>query len=243
MLAIANALKQDGFAFLVPCERAPFGSVTRHAGWPEFAASWNELPVDTAMADGGRYRRRRHAVFSSSLRALHREPARPHYQRREYNPLNGGVDRWFAPVRNNVASNPVFERVVLGCARVFADMIDNAAQTWSIEAHQFRIEAAAGPGLPTPEGVHRDGVDGVLIAMIRRENVTGGETQVFRCDGSLVAHRILQNPFEAVLLDDRRVLHGATPVLAQRFGRPAFRDVLVLTYRKAGISGDGTVEP
>ena len=32
--------------------------------WSTFAASWNDLPEDTFMADGGRYRQRRHAAFA-----------------------------------------------------------------------------------------------------------------------------------------------------------------------------------
>ncbi|MFP5433366.1 MAG: hypothetical protein ACLGIM_09650, partial [Alphaproteobacteria bacterium] len=33
------------------------------ADWHAFAASWNDLGPDLYMADGGRYRRRRHAVL------------------------------------------------------------------------------------------------------------------------------------------------------------------------------------
>ena len=48
--------------------------------WPAFAASWNDLDLDHYMADGGRYRRRRHAVFTAAaggkiVRAAHQ----PHY--------------------------------------------------------------------------------------------------------------------------------------------------------------------
>ncbi|MEJ0044812.1 MAG: 2OG-Fe dioxygenase family protein [Rhodospirillales bacterium] len=31
--------------------------------WARFSDSWNDLGVDTYMADGGRYRRRRYAAF------------------------------------------------------------------------------------------------------------------------------------------------------------------------------------
>ena len=39
-----------------------FGTLT---DWPQFADSWNGLEVDTYMADGGRYRRRRFGVWSA----------------------------------------------------------------------------------------------------------------------------------------------------------------------------------
>lgn len=38
--------------------------VPGHGGWGGFADSWNRLELDGHMADGGRYRRRRHATFS-----------------------------------------------------------------------------------------------------------------------------------------------------------------------------------
>jgi len=43
----------------------------------------------------------------------------------------------------------------------------------------------------------------------------------------------LTEPLDTVVLDDQRVWHGVTPVVAERAGVPAHRDVLVLTYRNA----------
>jgi hypothetical protein len=34
------------------------------------------------------------------------------------------------------------------------------------------------PGQPTPEGVHRDGVDYVLVLMVRRTNIAQGTTTI-----------------------------------------------------------------
>ena len=43
----------------------------------------------------------------------------------------------------------------------------------------------------------------------------------------------LAPPFDAALVDDARVLHGVTPVTPHDPGRPAWRDVLVVTFRRA----------
>ena len=52
------------------------------------------------MADGGRYRKRRFAVFAADgRRGIARKPHQPHYQSRDYNSLNGGIERWFAPIQ------------------------------------------------------------------------------------------------------------------------------------------------
>ena len=107
-----------------------------------------------------------------------------------------------------------------------------ATALWLVEMHQFRI--AANPdraGLPTPEGMHRDGVDWVMVCLIDRTNVAGGVTTVADEAGRPLGAFTLEHPLDTVLLDDRRVQHGVTPVVPQERALPAHRDVLVLTYR------------
>jgi len=50
--------------------------------WRAFRDSWSRLSLDGYMADGGRYRRRRHATLSAlpSSRRFQAEPHQPHYQ-------------------------------------------------------------------------------------------------------------------------------------------------------------------
>jgi hypothetical protein len=146
--------------------------------WPGFAQSWNTLGDDLHMADGGRYRRRRHGVFSVARDQVSRRPHQPHFQQVTHNRLNGGVDRWFDAIDEAVGASPPF----LALLRLGDDIFRRAAaeaapQTWRVEAHQFRIEARPGQhGLPTPEGMHRDGVDYVLVVLIGRTNVREGAT-------------------------------------------------------------------
>jgi hypothetical protein len=99
--------------------------------------------------------------------------------------------------------------------------------------HQFRVEAAAGaPGLPTPEGVHHDGVDVVLIAMLARTNLKGGETLVTDEAGAEHARFTLDGLLDLAILDDQRVMHGVTPVEPMDPALPSSRDVLVLTWKR-----------
>jgi hypothetical protein len=83
-----------------------------------------------------------------------------------------------------------------------------------VEIHQFRIEADSGqPGLPTPEGAHRDGVDWVCVLLVNRCNVSSGITQIFDPEGRSLGEFALTNPLDAVFLDDRRVLHSSRQLL------------------------------
>jgi hypothetical protein len=199
--------------------------------WKAFAASWDGMPVDEYMADGGRYRRRRFGVFSADGAGITRAAHQPHYQSRDYNQLHGGIERWFEPIAEDVALGATFQGL-LDFTRALFECLSGPSR-WHIEAHQFRIEARPDvAGQPTPEGMHRDGVDFVLVLMVRRENIAQGTTTIHDDERRLLGSLTLSQPLDAALVDDRRVYHGVTPVVPALAGRPAFRDVLVLTYRK-----------
>ena len=103
-----------------------------------------------------------------------------------------------------------------------------------MEVHQFRIEARAGEaGEPTPEGVHRDGVDYVLVLLVDRTNIESGTTTIHAADSRLLGSFTLTHPFDAALVDDARVFHGVTAVTPLDPAQAAHRDVLVVTYRAA----------
>jgi hypothetical protein len=230
-----NALAQvqaQGFARLRPAETAALLAAP-DAALGDFAASWDRLKTDGFMADGGRYRRRRLANFLAlpgrpgHLRGLHR----PHFQASVHNKLNGGVDRWFAPVEDAVARNPVCTGL-LEFGHAVADGL-HPETPWFVEMHQFRVEAKPGaPGLPTPEGVHHDGVDVVVIAMLARTNLAGGETLVTDDSGAELARFTLNGMLDLAIMDDHRVMHGVTPVEPADPDLPSSRDVLVLTWKR-----------
>ena len=195
-----------------------------------FQATWDDLCVDQYMADGGRYRRRRHAVFRVIGDAVLRLPDQPHYQATEYNSLNGGIERWFEPVGDAAARNPVLTGLFCACRQVFPLDPHHA---YRAELHQFRIEATAdAAGQPTPEGMHRDGVDWVCVMLMKRANLAEGTTSIARPDGTTLGAFTLTDPFDAVFLDDHRVMHGVTAVRPLDPALPAHRDVLVLTFKR-----------
>lgn len=235
MAAWAQALLRDGFVHVGP---APMHAALAAHGmidWDGFAASWNDLGPDTYMADGGRYRKRRHAAFSASAGELRRKPHQPHYQSRDYNALNGGIERWFEPVTTAIGEHPALGAVLATTRDLFEACTPPARrpEAWHVEVHQFRVEAKPGePGQPTPEGMHRDGVDWVLVMLVRRQNVGSGETRIADLQQRDRGSFTLSQPMESALVDDSRVYHGVTAVTPTDPARPAHRDVLVVTYRR-----------
>ncbi len=233
--SLQESLSRDGFVFVraEAMRRAldPFGSLD---DWAAFAASWDDLEIDQHMADGGRYRRRRHAVFAAGREdAVERQAHQAHYQELDYNPLHGGVERWFAPVTVEAGTSRSLATILEFCRALFGRLSPETSR-WKIEAHQFRIEALArSEGRPTPEGLHRDGVDYVLVLLVKRTNIASGTTSIHAPDGRELGRFTLTEPFDAALVDDSRVAHGVTPVNAIDAASPAYRDVLVVTFKRA----------
>lgn len=144
------------------------------------------------------------------------------------------VERWFAPMAEAQTGSPLFQALVLGTSALIADSPPQGSNSWTVEAHQFRIEALPGqPGLPTPEGMHHDGRDWVLILLVGGSDYAGGESRVEEDSGTCVLEHRLSRLGEALLLNDRDVRHGTTPIDAAIPGAPAWRDTLVLTFAQA----------
>ena len=232
---IARLVARDGFALV----RAPdMGAVLEGAGlddWEAFAKSWDDLGVDMYMADGGRYRRRRFAVFRATAEGVARKPHQPHYQSRDYNPLYGDIERWFEPVTPEIGSHSALRAILETCYQLFHGLTPAATRpaSWHVETHQFRIEANAGAaGQPTPEGMHRDGVDWVLVLLVDRVNIRSGETTIADQRRRPLGSFTLTEPLDAAVTDDNRVYHGVTAVTPLDPAQPGHRDVLVVTFRR-----------
>lgn len=227
---IAHELRDQGFVRRRGSQVTPWLQAQGLTGWDEFAASWDDLGLDRYMADQGRYRRRRHAVFTMADGVLTREPHRPHYQTTSYNPLNGGIERWFEPVRDEIARHPALLASIALAWRGFDAVAPG--KRWEIELHQFRITAGSEAGKPTPEGMHRDGVDYVMVMLVRRENVQSGTTTIEDMQRRQLDSFTLAEPLDVTMLDDHRVYHGVTPIVPLDPARPGWRDVLVATFRE-----------
>ncbi len=90
---------------------------------------------------------------------------------------------------------------------------------------------------PTPEGVHRDGVTLVGSLLIGVDNAAGGESSVVGPDGERLVTTTLREPGTFLLGDDRCTWHGVSPIRPVDPGKPARRDVLVVTFAPSAPCG------
>ena len=243
---VADRLVERGYAIVDAAGTAQL-AVTRLADLDRLAASWNDLPPDPYLKDGGRYRRRRHASYLLADDHLLLAPHRAHWQPLAYNALHGGMQRWFEPVDATVSALPAWQALITGLGRLCSTI--RTVPRWYVEAHQFRIDTEGGIGRPTPEGAHRDGVDFVAVVLVDRQRIKGGETRVFDATGPHGLRFTMREPWTLLLLDDARVIHETTPIQplsadrADSASRSGSRDTLVLTYRAESFQGDEPAPP
>ncbi len=226
----AEVLRRQGQAVLDAAGLRDLTGLTA-AELEAWRPAWSRLPPDTHLRDGGRYRRRRHGSFVVEGDSVTRVPHRAHWQPVDYNALHGGIERWFEPIEPSMCDSPAWTRLLAGLGALFTRV--KGETRWYVEAHPFRIDTTDGIGRPTPEGAHRDGVDFVVVVLVARENVKGGESRVFEAAGPAGQRFTLSEPWTTVLLDDERVIHETTPI--QPAGPGGHRDTLVLTYRRGGF--------
>lgn len=233
---LTNQIEQAGFCFAPQHKMRSLlqaNDPLALSDWAAFAASWNDMPLDQYMADGGRYRRRRYATLSASdiPGSIKLEAHQPHYQSLDYNRLNGGVAREFEPIDDNIVRSHTMAGILDFCHQLFSNLLPSPA--WHIELHQFRIEASHEQhGNPTPEGVHRDGVDFVLVMMVKRVNISSGTTTMHDLELRNLDSFTLIEPLDAAIVNDHRCMHGVTPVEQIDKSQVAYRDVLVVTFRR-----------
>jgi hypothetical protein len=232
---LGAVLRQQGFAVL----DAPSMCALSGCSLPALEALrglWADLPPDAYLRDGGHYRRRRHASFVVQDGQLTQAPHRAHWQPVAYNALHGGLQRLFEPMTAELLTPPEWPQLLLWLATVCSGL--KGQQPWFVEAHQFRIDTTDGIGRPTPEGVHRDGVDMVAVFLVNREGIKGGETRVFDAAGPHGQRFTLSEPWSVLLLNDARVIHESTPIQPLTTG--GWRDTLVVTLRAGGFQDEAT---
>lgn len=200
--------------------------------WPAFQDIFNRLERDQYMNDGGSYRQRRFGRFKyfHSRDELELQPHRPYSQPKYFNPLNGGVDRHFAPLTPEIVGNAVLQQLLKALGRGYSEV--EGVDTWRINTYFNRIIAnSTEAGKPVPEGKHRDGVKFSCLFMSQRTDCTGGETSLI----DLISHdavfqSTLDSPAHCILFRDDTVLHDTTPILPVSDARPGYRDVLVIEF-------------
>ena len=121
--ALERELRSAGYAVLEPAaaQAALALDVTALDG---LRGSWERLPRDPYLRDGGQYRARRHGsfIYTPGARELAPVAQRAHWQPTTYNALHGGMLRWFEPIEPVVVSAPAFRQLLASLGDLFAQL-------------------------------------------------------------------------------------------------------------------------
>jgi hypothetical protein len=170
------------------------------------------------MGDKGTYRRRKYSAISynrddGTVRLAGQDGF---LQSKEINRLNGGVVRRFAPIDPALLDTSVFRRVLAHFGACIAEATpdgESVAPIRRINIHQHRIVATEKElGNPTPEGIHRDGVEHIVMMLVARKGIAGGVSTLYDNAGSPILTHTLTGPGDYIFLDDRTCLHSVSPV-------------------------------
>lgn len=209
------ALNEQGFA-LIDLPETP----------QEILDSYDDCPVDEHMGHGTRFKR------FSQYKLVHddkegwlfsRLPHRDYTAFKEFNPVGGGFKRKYEPLQ--VDFTPLIRAGIEGLGLDTGD-------DWQINVHQNRSIADGERNGPlTPEGVHHDGHEFVLIGVLRRNNVGGGLTRLWNPGEDEPFWTGTLQPGQAVLLDDRAIAHDVTDVTSAD-GGPGNRDIFIVAFSR-----------
>lgn len=117
-------------------------------------------------------------------------------------------------------------------ARVLDNLPIDRQEMLQINVNQIRVVAnSLFKGVTVPEGPHRDGHEYSVIAVARRANVKGGETQVIDPVTMEVVHRQTLKENQAILIDDERYIHYASNIEPVE-GEAGYRDIWVIEINR-----------
>lgn len=195
-------------------------------------ASYASLPVDQYLPAGATYRRRRfgrflYAADGSRLAVL---PHLAFEQSAEVNSVAGGFKRYFETLDPAVRDACALDLLLRG----LIGRLPPLWPLWRVYVHQIRVVSEGLPVAPAPEGIHCDGHDFIAIVALARHNISGGRNSVYDRDRQLLLETTLNERFDLLLLDDRRTLHGVSPVQSPS-GQSGYRDMLIIDFNQGEL--------
>lgn len=149
---------------------------------------------------------------------VERQPVTEFVQR---TPDYRSMKRVFQPMRDEVCSSPMFQELVQRIADM-ARAVDGRERALEMTVHQASLVARPGaPADNSPEGIHQDGVDYLVSALVvERRNVQGGESRIFAEDKRTCLFRTTLQQGQGLFQADRNtgLWHDVTPVYVEPSG-------------------------
>ncbi len=201
--------------------------------WLSLSIDYSDLPVDEYLPGGGSYRFRRYGrlAFSPATGALTRLPHEDYFQSADINQVTGGYARKFAPLLDTTFENPFLRELIRFDFHQFPVAETMMSGDWEVHAHLIRVRASeAELGLPTPEGIHRDGAAFVTVHLAELVNARGGEVSIYDDDRNLLTKFRLEQVMDSYLFHDADLWHTSEPIRPIDPAHGAIRSILTFDF-------------
>ena len=183
--------------------------------------------LDMDIYIDSKHRFRSYARFQFENDKIVRLPHSKFVQSSDVNRVLGDVERDFPKMEQRLVETEQFQRLLKSFIERTGSDKDHAV----VDVHQLRVTCDSdATSSPAPEGIHQDGFNFVGIFCVRRKNISGGATQIFKSQVEQHPHLntiLEENQF--VILNDSRYFHHISETLSSEPGQKGVRDVFVFT--------------
>lgn len=206
--------------------------------------SWECMGPDPYFGQqeaGNRYRRYSDFNYNAATGELTQLEHRAYVQSKEHNSYVGDKIRHFEDFSREVIDSPVIRSLIDLDFAVYKSVLPEELHddVWQCQIHQIRIEIKPGKTLEiTPEGIHCDGYPFSGVHFWGKENVAGAESQIFSSDRQLLAAATYEGILDTTFFLDREMLHYVTPAATLDSEKPAYRQIIAISFSKPGTAYD-----
>lgn len=199
--------------------------------YKKFLKSWDNLKVDNYIKNKFKYRYRAYSKFTYNYKnnILNKIINNGFNQSKKNNILFGSVNRKFIDINDLTLKNAIFKKILNYDLNSLKKIKPNV-KIVTIGVHQIRIKTKKNlPGIPAPEGVHRDGHDYLFQHLIYKKNVYGGLTVLFKNNLPIDA-KSLDNSLDTIIVNDKKLMHFATPINVKNKNLDGYRDMMLVDF-------------
>lgn len=199
-------------------------NMNKHLDIANVRENFINLVKDPYVREG--FRRKhivRYDVMLKSPMRLKLLPHEPLFQRKLFNPVHGGIPRYYPRFH---PTNDTMEAI-----RTFVKFSSvKEGQRILVQVQRITCEGDK-TGLPSVEDWHQDDVTEIGIMCVSRHNIVGGENQFKDLNDVPVLNRVLDEG-ELIIFDDAVVKHRVTPIKVAdpSVEEGGYRDVLLMSY-------------
>jgi hypothetical protein len=127
----------------------------------------------------------------------------------------------------------ILKQLIIADIKIVENLL-NKSDSYMITIHLFRVLSTDGKSSPTTSGIHKDGMDLVCMHFINAQNIIPVISTLYKDNvpESQILNLPMSNFLEAIIVDDNRLYHSATEVKQLDLTEPAFRDLLLVTFKR-----------